>query len=370
MLRVLKLGYAAAALSALLVAGCGGGIGNSDAVCSDFRYQQDAQAAYADGATQLDRDGDGVACEDLASRPSGGGGGGVGGGTGGTEVPPAPEYNLMSALGEVTALVSASSGQYIMSVWGPFGSVSNMGPLGGGGSDGSTQVSNNFIGVRYGSRSYDLVPSWSNHGHSLQSSGIGGIGFVPDSRPLAAIAGIYRAIGQTCQQGRSPCVPVVGTLVVFDRGTMWICVNQDAEKGQCTAPLVFPVTRSGSDPQGMFTLDHYSARLLSSSSGSLAVSYQDTYESAENRNPTFQRTTWFGVLHESSDVVPLDASIFEGFTNTGTLARSPASSWTLQDDVPMQGFRRDASGRLALRGANGQLVTWTAEDGLQTFVRR
>lgn len=41
---------------------------NSKAVCADFRYQQDAQAAYFAGARQLDGDNDGIACESLPRR--------------------------------------------------------------------------------------------------------------------------------------------------------------------------------------------------------------------------------------------------------------------------------------------------------------
>jgi hypothetical protein len=358
--------------AAVLVAGCGGGgPGGSDAVCADFRYQEDAQAAYASGADQLDGDNDGIACESLPHRPSGGTGGTGGTGTGGgTSVPPAPAYNLMSALGEVTALTPAGSGQYAMSVWGPFGSVADPGPLGRTASGTVTQVSNSFIGVRYGAKSSDLLPSWSSHGPSVQGAGVGGIGFTPVNRTLIAMSGVYRAIGQACSQGRSPCTPVVGTLMVIDNGTMWVCVNQDANTGQCTAPVVLPVTRNATDPEGMFIVGHVTARMLASFTGSLAVSYQDVYASANNPNPTFTRTTWFGVLYGPGNLAPLGAVTFEGFANAGMLITSSANSWALQDNVPMSGFRRDASGRLMLRGTNGQLITWSPEDGLQTFVQR
>lgn len=367
MLRLFRLlGFAAAAL----VAGCGGGgSGGSDAVCADFRYQEDAQAAYSSGARQLDGDSDGIACESLPHRPTGNTGG-TGGNGGGTSVPPAPAYNLMSALGEVTVLTPAGSGLYAMSVWGPFESVADPGPLGYTTSGTVTQVSNSFIGVRYGAKSSDLLPSWSSHGPSLQGDGVGGIGFTPVNRTLFTMSGIYRAIGQTCPQGRSPCKPVVGTLMVIDNGTIWVCVNQDANTGQCTAPLVLPVTRDASEPEGMFTVGHVTARMLSSFTGSLAVSYQDIYASPSNPSPTFTRTTWFGVLYGPDNLTPLGAATFEGFANAGMLMNSPASSWALQDNVPMSGFRSDAAGRLVLSGTNGQLITWSAEGGLQTFVHR
>ena len=104
--------------------------------------------------------------------------------------------------------------------------------------------------------------------------------------------------------------------------------------------------------------------------GSLAVSYQDVYASAGNPNPKFMRTTWFGVLYGPDNLAPLGVASFEGFANSGMLMNSPANSWALQDNVPMSGFRRDASGRLVLRGTSGQLITWSPEDGLQTFVQR
>jgi hypothetical protein len=49
----------------LVLSGCGGG---SDVTCSDFKLQQDAQAAYRGGETQLDADNDGIACENLPTR--------------------------------------------------------------------------------------------------------------------------------------------------------------------------------------------------------------------------------------------------------------------------------------------------------------
>lgn len=66
-----------ALLVLLTVASCGGGGGGSSggqsatntARCSDFIYQEDAQAAYRAGQTQLDGDNDGIACESLPHRP-------------------------------------------------------------------------------------------------------------------------------------------------------------------------------------------------------------------------------------------------------------------------------------------------------------
>jgi hypothetical protein len=43
----------------------------ADSNCSDFKYQEDAQAAYS---PDLDSDGNGIACESLPSRGGGGGG--------------------------------------------------------------------------------------------------------------------------------------------------------------------------------------------------------------------------------------------------------------------------------------------------------
>jgi hypothetical protein len=59
----------------LWLAGCGGGGDSSsaslkDAVCANYQYQQDAQVAFRAGATQLDGDKDGIACESLPGRPA------------------------------------------------------------------------------------------------------------------------------------------------------------------------------------------------------------------------------------------------------------------------------------------------------------
>jgi hypothetical protein len=47
---------------------CGGG-GSDDADCSDFAYQQDAQAWHnSNPGSDLDADNDGIACEHLPRR--------------------------------------------------------------------------------------------------------------------------------------------------------------------------------------------------------------------------------------------------------------------------------------------------------------
>lgn len=51
----------------VLISGCGGG-NDGGSVCADFKYQEDAQAAFRNGAKQLDGDNDGIACENLPRR--------------------------------------------------------------------------------------------------------------------------------------------------------------------------------------------------------------------------------------------------------------------------------------------------------------
>lgn len=276
----------------------------------------------------------------------------------------------MSSLGEVTVLRPTGAGQYAMSFWGSFGSVADAGPIGYSTSGSTTQVASNFIGVRFGAKSSDLLPAWSSHGPTPLDVGVDGIGFVPTSRTLSSAAGAYRAIGQACQQGLSPCKPVFGTFEVLDSGVIRVCVSQDVTATQCVAPLVLPVTRDASDPDGVFMVGHITARMLLSSTGSVALSYQDAYDSPLNPNPTFTRTTWFGVPYGTAELTPLAGLTFEGFANAGHLTSTPATGWSLQDNVPLSGFRSDASGRLVLKGSNGPLVTWSPEGGLQTFVQR
>jgi Excalibur calcium-binding domain len=59
--------------AAIVLTACGGGGGDEadkNARCSDFRYQEDAQDALNRGASQLDGDHDGIACESLPHRPA------------------------------------------------------------------------------------------------------------------------------------------------------------------------------------------------------------------------------------------------------------------------------------------------------------
>lgn len=51
-----------------ILTACGGG-GSDDADCSDFEYQQDAQAWHIKNpGSDLDADNDGIACEHLPRR--------------------------------------------------------------------------------------------------------------------------------------------------------------------------------------------------------------------------------------------------------------------------------------------------------------
>lgn len=53
--------------ASLSLAACGGGSDDKD--CSDFTYQQDAQAWHnANSDSDLDADNDGIACENLPRR--------------------------------------------------------------------------------------------------------------------------------------------------------------------------------------------------------------------------------------------------------------------------------------------------------------
>lgn len=346
--------------TALLMGGCGGGSNDfDDAVCVNFQYQEDAQAAFRGGANQLDGDNDGKACESLASRPYTP-----------LAVLPAPSYNFMNALGEVIALTPAGNGQHAMSVWGALRTGFDPGPIGRSTTGGTTQISGSLVTIRYGSQASDLVPYWSNLSATLQGDGSAGFGFIPASRSLVTMSGAYRAIGQICQQGRAPCTSLAGTIALNSNGTVQVCVAEDLIYATCTLPLVLPITRSASDPEGLFSVGHETARLLSSPSGSLAMSYQDVYASPSNPSPKFSRTTWFAVPSASASLAAIDTNVFEGFASNGAIGYLQASGWSLLDNTPLKGFRSEANGRLVLRGANGHLITWSSEAGLQSFVQR
>jgi hypothetical protein len=91
--RAARAALATGAVAALLAVPAGAALAQSDdRDCEDFAYQEDAQAfldRYPDDPNNLDRDRDGVACEDLPrrrtaadrTRPLGG----VAAGTGGAE---------------------------------------------------------------------------------------------------------------------------------------------------------------------------------------------------------------------------------------------------------------------------------------------
>lgn len=190
-------------LASLVLFACGGGGGgNSDAMCSDFIYQEDAQSAYNSGAKQLDGDNDGVACESLPHRPNS---------------PPTPTPGP-SAVGlwkgttstnrTVTGFILPSGTYYVFyskiatpSVIGGVtqGTGSTLGPSFS--SSNAMDFNGEGLGVTAGTMSASIVTKQSLNGSISYASGqsitfTSAYSFQFESTPtLAAIAGNY--VGQT-----------------------------------------------------------------------------------------------------------------------------------------------------------------------------
>jgi Excalibur calcium-binding domain len=200
------------------LSGCGGGGADKDAVCADFQYQEDAQAAYNGGATQLDGDKDGIACEALAHRPgaSTGGGGASSGST--ASYPP---YDLFFAQGSLATLRPAF-GAYSLNYHSFFSSGSATGPLAVTTTGGGSQVVTDLLTVRYAVTSDGTLVSWTPAGGGIPASTGLGIS-AGDAASLSELVGAYTVLGQRCSANMAICRSSVATVRISAGGTFELC---------------------------------------------------------------------------------------------------------------------------------------------------
>ena len=329
-----------------LMAGCGGG-GGSDAVCSNFRYQEDAQAAYAAGARQLDGDGDGVACESLPRRPTSGGGG-----TGGaTTLPP---YNLFTAQGTIGILRPAFGAYSLYYEGGGAG-----GPLPVTNVGGASQVESSGITVRFAGASDGSLVAWTpSRGSTSASPGVGAA--AADAASIAELIGSYRLLGQRCTPSTGTCSALAASARISAGGTVELCLNVEFSTS-CAGVVRQTLTewRSVVGAAGnVWSLGGGSSFLVGSRARrTVALAYGTT-----------DRIILFGHRDDVTSAVPLNSRML-GFDLSGTVRNEvpSAAQWAVQAQRPLQGFYGDAVGNAYLRSSTGQLVTWSVVEGLRLY---
>lgn len=339
---------AAIASSCVALLGCGGG--SKDSVCSDFTYQQDAQAAYNGGARQLDGDNDGVACESLPSRPSSGTGGGQ---TGGSQS--LPPYDLFSAQGVLSKLRPAF-GAYSLEYALPSGGGGlATGPLSVASAGGGSQVSSSSLSVRYSVTSEGNLVSWTKLSNATGATGLG----LPagEVSSLASLDGIYRLLGQRCTTAGT-CSVAYGSARLTNNGQFEICLSSEYSS-TCGALDRRTLTNTGNHT---WSFSGSGTLIGSARERTVAITLQSTAGS--------DRYTFFGHREDVAVSALSTIGAMVGFDPDGNLSRGApaASAWAVSANRPLPGMFADPSGNIYLRSSTGQLVSWSSSEGLRVYL--
>lgn len=319
-----------------------------DKRCTDYQYQEDAQAAYGKGATQLDPDGNGKACEELPPRPA----------------PPPVVLADFAVIGSAGAsfVAQASGDRYVLlsqSV-SSRSSVTSAAAVSPRDVDGGSEIARgDGVVLRYTAGAGGALAAWTP-ATNLDAAGTG-LGWpVSDLADLSQLAGDWKVLGQRCVPGSFSCSVAVATLRIAANGTLDLCVGNEFSSN-CANRERRTLTASGL-AANLWTLGGTGELLAGSrSQGTLAFSWQDGggyFTFAGQKNDQTVRNTatppasvWFDAGGKAQRAVP-------------TLASSAVA------DQPLQGFYQDGAGSTYLRASSGQLVTWTAGVGLRHHVAR
>lgn len=319
-----------------------------DKRCADYKYQEDAQEAYGKGATQLDADGNGKACEELPPRPV---------------APPVTLADLAVVGSAGTSFVAQASGDRYVLLSQSVSSRSSVTSsifVSPRDVDGGSEIARgDGVVLRYAAGAGGALASWTP-ATSLDAAGTG-LGWpVSDLADLPQLAGDWKVLGQRCVPGSFSCNLAVATLRIAANGTVDLCVSNEFSTN-CANRERRTLTASGL-AANLWTLGGTGELLAGSrSQGTLALSWRDgdgyfTFAGQKNDQTVRNASTppasvWFDAGGKAQRAVP-------------TL---PASAVA---DRPLQGFHQDGAGNTYLRASSGQLVTWTAGAGLRHHVAR
>ena len=350
---------AAVVVSCMLVS-CGGG--GKSSVCADFQYQQDAQSAYRAGATELDRDNDGIACEELPSRTSPAG-------TPSSTQPPRPPYSIMTGTGTLIKLyptLNAYTVEYDEHGNSGTGAATPVPLASGFGSE----IASSGLTLRYVKSSDSTLVTWSPASNGYPATtGVGAESTVPTL--IGEIVGKYKLIGQQCSPLTKVCGLVVGTAAIAADGTFTLCVGGE-HSNSCPGIDTRALVRASSSATATnaWSIGVGGENLIASKDrGTVAFSYTDRRFNASGQRNSTDIFTFFGQLDGVTGLEAIGQTSMVGFNASGQVqADVPRESqWGVTLGKPLSGFFQDASGNTYLQSKTGQLVSWTVGSGLRTY---
>lgn len=337
MLMAMK--WVGAACAVVMIAGCGGG-GSGDKNCSDFAYQEDAQAWHnSHSNSDLDADRDGIACESLPRRP----GGSSGGGSVNMTLPSVMVFDL----GGQVASISKQSGNYGLASLRIDGS--------GGASLSGVQLSDGRFALDSGSVRQYMLDYGGPEGYPARNMLAGEPAYAwPASSVVGSLqtslGGVYNFMGKRCLN--SGCTVTLGQFSV-DIASRTISVCQGAPLSGCGAGVQTYGFESSLEVSGMpgvyqfRSADGRSPGLIAfgtSTQGAIGISMQNQDASQARISAFAARASWTYKITDSP-TAPFHAIMASGVsssTNASTLGAGAIN------DSPMPGFYRLSANSLAL----------------------
>lgn len=324
---------------AAMMVGCGGG-GSDDKNCSDFAYQEDAQAWHnSHSNSDLDRDGDGIACESLPRRP-----GGSGGSSGSNMSLPSV---MVFDLGGQVASIRNTSTQYVRSTLQVDGS-------GGASLTGVLLSDGRFALDSISGREY-VLDFGGPEGYPARNTLTGEAAYAWQTSTVAtglnsSVGGTYNFMGQRCLPS-SGCTVTYGQFSV-DTGSMAVSVCTAGQLGACASGVqqyAFD-SLSVTDMPGVYKFRSADGRspgfvaFGSTGQGAIGISMMSQDATPARISAFASRTSWAYKITDSP------TAQFHAITAAGTSARTSASALGLGaiNDSPIQGFFKLSGNSVAL----------------------
>lgn len=327
----------------LLTIGCGGGA-STDVTCASFQYQEDAQANYM---PKLDRDNDGIACEDLPHRPTA---------SNPTPTPPivtTPTPTVVQTtyftdnLARQPVVQSMSDATYRFSVSAFYQPVRESTQTATATTSGATTLSPSRFMF------FTALPNTFLSYFSQGSLVSEGIGFSTQSTVgLSALVGDYNLIGRKCENDSSDrCELLSGAAKIQADGAFVFC-PQSLYSQTCPGRISSTISNTSS-PIGKFVFNPSTGLF-----GGLNTSSTQQYGIAVFLNIGSSVYSLFGQLTSHTAAFSSGNYRIAHITSAGYVEESAIYS-SIAPNSPLPGFSTDQNGTVFLRSASGLFFSGT-----------